>query len=297
MLRTLPQTFYEDPNIHKILVDGLSCAVHKKLEAAVYGKEGYISTHAITMILQGTLRVENDDGLFEEVPADHMVLLPKGIYTVSDILPKGGCFEALMFFFEPDVIQQFLDSLHFKGSKAKSVSHAVIKGHADTRFFADSLLRLYVGGQAGSSNRQMTKMKLFEFLHLINRTFTDQERFPAMLASLNNKERKSLSEFMLSNFHKPLAIEDYAYLTGRSVSTFTRDFKTRFNGVAPKQWLIERRLEKAHDLLIKKPVNSISDVAWESGYSNVPHFIKAFNKRFGITPKQFSIENRIKNAG
>lgn len=52
MLRILPQTFYEDPNIHKILVDGLSCAVHKKLEVAVYGKEGYIFTHAITMVLQ-----------------------------------------------------------------------------------------------------------------------------------------------------------------------------------------------------------------------------------------------------
>lgn len=224
-----------------------------------------------------------------------MVLLPKGIYTVSDILPKGGCFEAMMFFFEPDVIQQFLEAALFKGSKAKSVSHAVIKGHSDTRFFADSLLRLYAGPTALS--KPLTKMKLFEFLHFISRSFANQEHFLAILSSLNNKERKSLSEFMLSNFHKPLAIEDYAYLTGRSVSTFTRDFKNRFNGIAPKQWLIDRRLEKAHDLLIQKPVNSISEVAWESGYTNIPHFIKEFHKRFGITPKQFLIENRIKNAG
>ncbi len=38
--------------------------------------------------------------------------------------------------------------------------------------------------------------------------------------------------------------------------------------------------------------NPLTDVAWESGYENIPHFIKEFHKRYGITPKQFLIENR-----
>ena len=59
---------------------------------------------------------------------------------------------------------------------------------------------------------------------------------------------RSLVEFMESSYHKPLKIEDFAYLTGRSVSTFHRDFKARFNS-SPKQWLIDRRMEKASRLL------------------------------------------------
>jgi len=293
MVRILPQQFYDDPAMRKILTDGLSCVIHKNLSAPTFGKEGFLSAHAITMVLQGTLRVENADGLFDEVPAGRMVLLPKGLYTVSDILPKGGNFEAMMFFFDTELIRQFLDSLSVKADgKGKSPTHLVLEANGEIRFFAEALLRLY-GGDA-PANRQLTKMKLFELLHLIYASFADKTSFANTLATLDNKERRSLREFMETNFHKPLGIEDYAYLTGRSTSTFTRDFKVKFDGVSPKQWLIERRLEKAHGLLVRNHVHSISEVAGESGYENVPHFIKEFHKRFGITPKQFLIENRQK---
>jgi AraC-like DNA-binding protein len=290
MLRILPQKFYEDPSIRKILVDGLSCVIHKKLDEPAIGKEGFLSTHAITMVLRGTLRIENDEGLFDEVPAGSMVLLPKGLYTVSDILPRDGSYEAMMFFFEPEIVQQFLDSLALGEAKEKSVTHMVMKGHADTRFFAESLLRLY-GGEV-QANRGLTKMKLFEWLHLVHTTHAGSDGFAAALATLNNRERRSLREFMVANCHKPLGISEYAYLTGRSVSTFTRDFKSKFGGMAPKQWLIEQRLEKARDLLTQRQIHTISDAAWESGYTNLPHFIKEFHKKYGITPKQFLIEKR-----
>lgn len=295
MTRIIPLSFYEDPTMKKLMVDGLSCILHKVLYDAKIGKEAYVSTHVINLVLKGTLRLENDQGLFEEVSEGKMVLVSKGLYTVSDIMPSGGHFEALMFFFEPDIIRQFLESISFKTvEKGKSTEVAVMESSVDTRFFAESLLRLY--GVEAKSNRYLTKMKLFEFLHQINASFRDKDAFPTLLAALNNKERKSMREFMESNFHKPLAIEDYAYLSGRSVPTFTRDFKAKFDGVSPKQWLIERRLEKAYGLLVDNHSQYVTDIAQESGYTDTPHFIKEFQKRFGITPKQFMIKNRLKTA-
>ncbi|MBI1224535.1 MAG: helix-turn-helix domain-containing protein [Bacteroidetes bacterium] len=290
MIRIVPQQFYENPDIKKIFVDGLSCVIHKRLDEPTYGKEGFVSTHVITYVRQGVLRVENDEGLHVEVTPGKMVFMPKGLYTISDIMPKGGHFDAMMFFIEPEVIQQFLESLNYTCSKEKSISNILIEGNEQTRFFADSLLQLYTDIER--PNRQLTKMKLFELLHLIHHSYEDKNCFAMALSTLNNKEKKSLREFMQANFHKSLSIEDYAYLTGRSISTFTRDFKSKFDGVAPKQWLIEQRLEKARQLLVKNHINSITDVAWESGYENIPHFIKEFHKRYGITPKQFLIENR-----
>lgn len=290
MVRLLPQRFYEDPNIRKVLVDGLSCAVYKKLDTATYGKEGYVSTHAITMVMQGHLRVENDEGLYEEVPAGKMVFLPKGLYSISDIIPRGGGqFEAMVFFFEAEVIQQFLESLNFTCGKEKSVKSVVIEGNEQTRYFAQSLLQLYGEGQR--PNRQLTKMKLFELLHLIHQSYGDKCCFAMALSTLNNKERKSLRDFMQANYAKPLSIEDYAYLTGRSLSTFRRDFKAQFGGVSPKQWLIDRRLEKAHSLLSKNHT-TVTEVVGEIGYENLPHFIKAFKERYGLPPKQFLIQQR-----
>lgn len=279
--------------MRKLLVDGHSCIIYKKIDAAVLGKEGFVSTHAITMVLRGMLRVENSDGFFEEIPAGKLLLLPKGLYTVSDILPENGSFEAMMFFFETEVIRQFLDSFGFKSESSDAAAHAVLDVAENVRFFADSLLQLYVQ-TAGS--RQLTKMKIFELLHFLHASFSDKNTFTSVLSNLDNRERRNLRDFMEANFHKSLGIEDYAYLTGRSVSTFTRDFKAKFEGVPPKQWLIERRLEKAYDLLARNHVNNISEAAWESGYENVPHFIKEFHKRFGTTPKQFLIENRMQNS-
>lgn len=289
MVKILPQLFYETPEIQKILVDGLSCVVYKQLDDPVWHKEGYVSTHAVTMVLKGLLRIENEDGLFVEVPENKMVFLPKGLYTISDIIPRGGSFEAVVFFFERDVITGFLDSLNFKCSKEKRVSHLVLDSSENLRLFVDNLLRVY--GNQERPNRQLTGMKLFEFLHLLNAAQVSQNCLPMALATLNNKERKSLREFMHANFSKPLNIEDYAYLTGRSLSTFRRDFKAQFGGISPKQWLIDRRLEKAHTLLSKNHT-TVGDVVFEIGYENVPHFIKAFKERYGLPPKQFLIQKR-----
>jgi AraC-like DNA-binding protein len=288
MVKILPQLFYESPDVKKILVDGLSCVVYKRLESPVWHKEGYVSTHAITLVLKGLLRVENDEGLFAEVPENKMVFLPKGLYTISDIIPKSGSFEAMVFFFETEVISNFLESLSLKCCKQKSISHLLLDYTDNIRIFTEALLHLYSENE--KPNRQLTGMKLFELLHLIH-TAQGNNCFVTALTTLNNKERRSLREFMYANFSKPLSIEDYAYLTGRSLSTFRRDFKAQFGGISPKQWLIDRRLEKARELLSKNHT-TVSDVVSEIGYENVPHFIKTFKGKYGLPPKQFLIQRR-----
>lgn len=288
MVKILPQLFYETPEFKKVLVDGLSCIVHKKLEQPVWHKEGYVSTPAITLVLKGLLRIETEDKLLAEVPENKMIFLPKGLYTISDILPSQGAFEAVVFFFDNSVIQSFVDSIKPKNSKDKCVSHLVIDYSTDIQIFVESLLKLY--GDKEKKNRQLTAMKLFEFLHLINaQQATDC--FVMGMATLSNKERRGLREFMNTNFTKPLSIEDYAYLTGRTLSTFRRDFKTQFGGISPKQWLIDKRLEKAYELLSHNDT-TITDVVTETGYENIPHFIKAFHKKYGLPPKQFLMQKR-----
>lgn len=290
MLKILPQLFYESPDVQKILVDGLSCAVYKKVEQPVWHKEGYVSTHATTLVLKGLLRIENEEGLFVEVPENKMVFLPKGLYTISDILPRNGAFEAMVFYFDNEVITSFINSIQLNSNnKQKCVSHLLLDYVPQIRIFVESLRQMY--GQGERAPRQLTKMKLFELLHLIHST-QETDCFTTALATLNNKERKGLKEFMYANFSKPLSIEDYAYLTGRSLSTFRRDFKTQFGGISPKQWLIDRRLEKAYDLLSTSSDHTLSDLIFEIGYENIPHFIKAFQKKYHITPKQLLILKR-----
>jgi AraC family transcriptional regulator, exoenzyme S synthesis regulatory protein ExsA len=288
MLKILPQLFYQNPEIKKLLVDGLSCIVHKKLDEPVIHKEGYVSVHAIILVLKGQLKVENDTGFLATIPENKMVFLPKGLYLVSDIIPDKRNFEALVFFFDEELITHFINSISLQCKKKdKCVTHFVMDYTADLKVFTETLLQLYGGGKNGA--RELTRIKLLEFLHLIIRA-QQTNCFSTVLATLNNKERKSLHAFMNANFSKPLGIEDYAYLTGRSLSTFRRDFIAQF-GISPKQWLIEKRLDKAYELLSRNHT-TVSQVAMETGYENISHFVKAFHHRYGLPPKQFLMRKR-----
>jgi AraC family transcriptional regulator, exoenzyme S synthesis regulatory protein ExsA len=287
MMRVLPQLFYQTPEVDKILVDGLSCIVHKVIHEQVLHKEGYVSAHAITLVLKGLLQVENDDGEKVQVKPNQMIFLPKGLYNISDIIPDNQVFEAVVFFFDEALINEFIAKNNIAPNKKdRCVSYKVMDYTPEIRSFTESVLTIYKNKPVVW--RTLTRIKLFELLHILS--FSKAGCLLEAIATLNNKEKKSLREFMATNFAKPLSIEDYAYLTGRSLSTFRRDFIEQF-GISPKQWLIEKRLDKARELL-ERNHTTVSQVSLEVGYENFSHFVKAFHKKFGTPPKQFLMRAR-----
>lgn len=279
---------YENNAIHKILRDGQSCVLYKEIGQTTLHKEGYVSTHALTMILKGRLQIEKQGCGMETVNEGQMIFVPKGLYMISDcLLPDDEPFIAMVFFFDEALIDQFIASLG-KRKYDPALVHCLVLNHSEPiRLFTENLLRLYKEGS--SVHNSITRAKLFELLHLLSISPRGEEFIRAIL-SLKNQEKLSVREFMLANYSKPLSVEDYAYLTGRSLSTFTRDFKRLFH-MSPKQWLMDQRLERAKTLLALNKT-SVSDVAYESGYENISHFIKAFHKKFNISPKQYLIQKR-----
>lgn len=94
-----------------------------------------------------------------------------------------------------------------------------------------------------------------------------------------------LVNFMETHFMFNLPLEKFGYLTGRSLSTFNRDFRKIF-ATTPQKWLTKRRLELAHHQItayMRKPV----DVYLEAGFEDLSHFSYAFKKLFGYPPTAF----------
>jgi len=285
-MKVVPQAFYESEAVRKVLVDGLSCVIYKKVSTGNAENGRYLSTHAITVVLNGRLRIENDEGL-RIVDAGQMIFLPRGLYMISDVIPNDSAFEALVFFFDQEVSDQFLKQIQLPAKDQVSTSDFIFPYTIELQLFTKNLLELYQKGPL--THKAITRMKLLEFLHLIS--LSDEGlRFQSVFRTLEQKRKRSLSDFMRANFDKPLSVEDFAYLTGRSLSTFHRDFKRQFE-IAPKQWLISQRLAKAEQLLSKN-FGTVNAVALEVGYENISHFIKAFQKRYGSSPKQFMIHRR-----
>ncbi|MFT3702549.1 MAG: AraC family transcriptional regulator [Agriterribacter sp.] len=94
----------------------------------------------------------------------------------------------------------------------------------------------------------------------------------------------NIEEFMNRNYRFNVSIERFAYLTGRSLSAFKRDFEKIFN-TTPSHWLVQKRLEEAHYLISKKNKKP-SDIYLDLGFENFSHFSFAFKKLFGHSPTQ-----------
>jgi AraC-like DNA-binding protein len=105
-----------------------------------------------------------------------------------------------------------------------------------------------------------------------------------LLFNFELPSKAELKRFMAQNFRLNISLDRFAYLSGRSLSSFKRDFQIEFN-IPPRQWLTNRRLEEAYFLIEtqhQKPANFYLDI----GFENLSHFSYAFRERFGISPKQ-----------
>lgn len=89
-------------------------------------------------------------------------------------------------------------------------------------------------------------------------------------------------EFMNRNFRYDLLIKQIANYTGRSLSTFKRDFK-KLSPLTPERWIMQRRLEEARKLL-EHCTKKISDICFAVGFKNLSHFSKAYKQMYGTSP-------------
>jgi AraC-like DNA-binding protein len=110
-----------------------------------------------------------------------------------------------------------------------------------------------------------------------------------VLANFEEPGKIDLASYMEKNFMFNMPIEKFGYLTGRSLTTFKRDFKKAFN-TTPQKWLTQKRLELAHYHFVEKHKKPI-DVCYEVGFENLSHFSYAFKKQFGYAPTDL-LENK-----
>lgn len=61
-------------------------------------------------------------------------------------------------------------------------------------------------------------------------------------------------------------------------------------GCSPMEFLLQRRLEKARDLIAAGC--SVTRACFEVGYINPSHFARRFHQRYGVSPRQYSLSQR-----
>ena len=103
--------------------------------------------------------------------------------------------------------------------------------------------------------------------------------------SIKEQESTPIKAIMETNYAYNLGIDAYARMTNRSVSSFKRDFQSVYH-TTPGRWLMDKKLTHAKKLLMQTH-NTISCVAFDSGFENTAHFSRLFKQKTGLTPMEY----------
>ena len=90
--------------------------------------------------------------------------------------------------------------------------------------------------------------------------------------------------------HQPWTVETMAEQCGMGVTSFIKNCKEITN-LTPGKYLNRLRVEAAAGLLLSQPEKSITDIAFDCGFTSSQYFATSFKNHFGGSPLQYRNTN------
>ena len=108
---------------------------------------------------------------------------------------------------------------------------------------------------------------------------------PFLVDEDNVRRIRNAKQILLSNISHPPTLFQLANEVGISVKKLKEGFKKLY-GSTVYQFVMTNKMDYARKLLGTGSYN-VNEVALKLGYSNSSHFIEAFKKKIGTTPKKY----------
>ena len=195
---SVPQAFFDNPQIDVVLRHGQCAMLRKETSEVNENNDRYLAAHALTAVHSGQLVVQALAGARQVVSPGHMILIPRGIYTITDIIPGDGPFRATVFFFDDDLIHEFFsDQATPKSVESAPDSPQIFKFESYLKHFLHGIEQL----SPFYGNGAVTRVKLLELLHLVTGS-SEGGAFLEVLHQLLAREKKSVKVFMEQHFDK-----------------------------------------------------------------------------------------------
>ncbi|OPH54972.1 AraC family transcriptional regulator [Paenibacillus ferrarius] len=240
----------------------------------------HLQEHVLLVVLEGVYIVRYGDQEYT-VRKNEMALLHKGIvveYEKYGEADSRHVLDYMMFFLKDELLHDFMKLSSLPSSKSVSPAAATVHPVNERLLSYMASLKPYFAEPEGIQD-ELIKLKMLELLFDI--LDADQGLLNQIL-QLRQQRPTSIVEVVEKNLLNPVSLQDLAYLSGKSLSTFKREFRKIYNEPA-FQWIRNRRLEKAKELLSNSRI-SITEVCLATGFENVSHFSKVWKKKYGVSP-------------
>jgi AraC-like DNA-binding protein len=241
--------------------------------------EQFVAEHFFLYLAKGSITGYDGNKRYTLKPSEYCLVRKNHLARYSK-QPDNGSFEKVVVVFDEKLLKTYKEKHHIAESSS-AIHNTFIPLHKDKLVpnFIRSLMPYYNG--QGNINETFADLKREELLLILLQTNPELSK---ILFDFGIPEKIDLEEFMNRNYKFNVSMERFAYLTGRSISSFKRDFQQIFNDT-PSRWLINRRLLEAH-FLIDKKAQKPTDIYLDLGFEDLSHFSFAFKKAFGYTTKQ-----------
>ena len=258
--------------------------------AETFRGKSILSKNAISLVISGEKTMHFAEKKVT-IHDDEFHFLSAGNCLVSMKLSDKIPFRSILIFFDNNALSNFYLKYNNKITEIKdreqipSEPYLAFKKDAFVLNFIDSLKLLFQSNPKVSS--EMKQLKFEELmLHLL-------EKYPRLLLSFQTSKNKDFDDYEIrkaveTNITNNISLEEIAFLCNTSLSTFKRRF-VKIYGTSPNKWMLLKRMELAKDLLLhhhEKP----SEIFYKLGYENHSSFTQSFKQTYGITPKEFQLQ-------
>ena len=248
--------------------------------------EQFVPENLLVYQISGQTQIYHPKG--EMILEEGQILLARRNQFAKTIkIPaKDKAYQCISILLTNERLQQFaLDNDIFCNEKYHGIKNILFEPNTILKDYFLSVLPYVQPGK--NVSKKLASIKVNEAIQLLLETRTNLESF---LFDFSDPHKQNLEEFMLKNFHHNAPIKYFARLSGRSLTSFKRDFAETFKA-SPGNWLKNKRLSEAYYLIKKKSQNP-RDIYLDLGFENLSHFYTAFKQKYGHTPAEIRLQNQ-----
>ncbi|MGN8632354.1 AraC family transcriptional regulator [Blautia sp. HCP3S3_G3] len=239
--------------------------------------------YEIIRILKGTLAVTLDEKSFTAVPGDvifvHSGILHSGI--PSDCIYQCLVFDGNLFLKHNSVCAGYMQ---------KVIHQDILIYHHFTEKYPEiqSVLNSIFDAM-WKKNPGYELIVLGQFYHFFGLVFSNHYYLDGVTKARRDYKRilqlKQVLEFIEHNYASPLTLQQLSASVSMSPKYFCRFF-SEMTHQTPMDYLNHQRIEQACYQLSTTD-DSITEIAYRSGFNDLSYFIRTFKKYKGITPGKY----------
>ena len=244
--------------------------------------EHFMPQHTLSYIISGSSDLHIDGQTYNCKAGDFRFFSRNQLTNYVKRPPAdGGGYESISVRIDQDTLYSLSTELDMQMSDVHT-------GERNLLLQPSNLLKNYMESLTpylnGNGNKALTTLKVKEAVMILLQSNPELKN---VLFDFSEPGKIDLEAYMNENYKYNVDVNRFAYLTGRSLATFKRDFERIFH-TSPNRWLQKKRLDDVY-YLIKEKGQRVTDDYMDVGFKDLSHFSFAFKKAYGVTPSKLAV--------